>query len=139
MFNNTGQMRIIEVFLSIILFFSALTVATTLSPGSNLEIDQTLQQVGMNSLLSIDHEGELGRLIDEEDWDSITDALKILLPASVTYNLSVYDRQMLLVNNVSISNGLLSNQDVISVQYPCASSNAKATLYLLRLRLAKVE
>ncbi len=139
MFNNTGQMRIIEVFLSIILFFSALTVATTLSPSSNLEIDQTLQQVDMNTLLSIDHEGELGRLIDEADWDSITDALKILLPASVTYNLSVYDRQMLLVNNVSISNGLLSNQDVISVQYPCTSSNAKATFYLLRLRLAKVE
>lgn len=132
-------MRIIEVFLSIILFFSALTVATTLSPGSNHEIDQTLQQVGMNALLSIDRKGELGRLIDAGNWDSIADALKILLPVSVTYNLSVYDMQMLLVNNVSISNGLLSNQDVISVQYPCASSNAEATVYLLRLRLAKVE
>lgn len=138
MFNNKGQMRIIEVFLSIILFFSALTVATTLSPSSSLEIDKTLQVVGMEILLAIDNKGELGRLIDERNWNSISDALKILLPTSVIYNLSVFDRQMQPVNNVSISNGLLPDQDVISVQYPCASSSSKGTLYLLRLRLAKV-
>lgn len=138
MFNNKGQMRIIEVFLSIILFFSALTVATTLSPSSSLEIDKTLQVVGMEILLAIDNKGGLGRLIDERDWNSISDALKILLPTSVIYNLSVFDRQMQPVNNVSISNGLLPDQDVISVQYPCASSSSKGALYLLRLRLAKV-
>ena len=92
----------------------------------------------MEILLAIDNKGELGRLIDERNWNSISDALKILLPTSVIYNLSVFDRQMQPVNNVSISNGLLPNQDVISVQYPCASSSSKGTLYLLRLRLAKV-
>jgi hypothetical protein len=138
MFDNKGQMRTVEVFLSIVLFFSALAVTALVTPGSNLDIDTTLASMGMETLISMDNTGKLGNLLDGKNWSSIADSLKILLPISITYNLTVFDSQMHRVNDVQISNGLVSNQDIVSIQYPCASSSPQGSKYLLRLQLSKV-
>ena len=118
MFDNKGQMRTIEVFLSIVLFFSALTVTALITPHSPLDIDTTLESVGMEALVSMDNTGKLGNLLDGKNWSSVSDSLKILLPISITYNLTVFNSQMQRVNEVQISNGMILNQDVASVQYP---------------------
>jgi len=138
MLDNKGQMRTVEVFLSIVLFFSALTVTALITPSSNLDIDMTLASMGMEALVSMDNMGKLGNLLDGKNWSSLADSLKILLPVSITYNLSVFDFQMHPINDIPISNGLISSQDIFSIQYPCASSSPKGTKYLLRLQLSKI-
>lgn len=136
MFNNKGQMRTIEAFLSILLLFSALALATLTSPATNLDNDNTLATIGMQALVSMDTSGRLGRLIDEGNWTTLASALDTLLPVGMSYNLSVYDEELQPVNNVSISNGIIPDRNVVSVQYPCVSLSPQGNCYLLRLQLA---
>jgi len=134
--NNKGQMRIVEAFLSILLLFSALTMATLVSPTSNSVKDDDLTSVGMQLFVSMDNDGQLGRLVDEGNWTTLADVLNTLLPVGISYNFTVYNENLQPVNNVSISNGIIPNQNVVSIQYPCASPNPQGNYYLLRLQLA---
>lgn len=136
MVNSKGQMRTIEAFLSILLLFSALTLATLVSPASNLDSDSDLASVGMQALVSMDDEGGLGIFIDEGNWTTLANALETLLPVSISFNLTVYDENLQPVNNASISNGMFANENVVSIQYPCASAAPQGNCYLLRLQLA---
>ncbi|MDH5449045.1 MAG: hypothetical protein OEY24_06865 [Candidatus Bathyarchaeota archaeon] len=129
-------MRTIEAFLSILLLFSALALATLISPATNLDNDNTLATIGMQALVSMDTDGRLGRLINEGNWTILANALDTLLPVGLSYNLSVYDEELQPVNNVSISNGIIPDRNVISVQYPCVSPRSQGNCYLLRLQLA---
>jgi len=129
-------MRTIEAFLSILLLFSTFALATLVSPASNIDNDNTLATMGMQTLASMDSDGWLGRIIDEGNWTTLADALDILLSVGISYNLTVYDENLQPVNNVSISNGIISNRNVVSVQYPCASPSPQGKCYLLRLQLA---
>ena len=136
MLNNKGQMRTIEAFLSILLLFSALALATLISPAANLDNDNTLATIGMQALVSMDTDGRLGRLIDEGNWTIVASALDTLLPVGISYNLSVFDEELQPVNNVSMSNGVIPDRNVVSVQYPCVSPSPQGNCYLLRLQLA---
>jgi hypothetical protein len=129
-------MRTIEAFLAILLLFSAFAITTLISPASNFDDDNALTTLGMQTLISMDNDGQLGRLIDERNWTTLADALDTLLPVGTSYNLTVYSRDMQPINNISISNGLISNQNVVSIQYPCASPTSQSSYYLLRLQLA---
>lgn len=133
--NNRGQMRTVEAFLSILLLFSALAITTLISPASKLSKDNT-STVGMQALVSMDNDEQLGRLIDEGNWTTLACALNMLLPVGISYNLTVYDGNLQVVNNVSISNGVIPNQNIVSIQYPCASPNPQGNYYLIRLQLA---
>lgn len=138
MLDNRGQMRTVEAFLAILLCFSALSIATLISPTSNSNDADALATVGMQALVSMDNDGGLGRLIDEGNWTTLTDTLNTLLPVGVSYNLTVYNENLQPINTVSISNGIISDSNVVSVQYPCASSSPQSSCYLLRLQLATV-
>ena len=136
MLNNKGQMRTVEAFLAILLLFSALAIATSVSPADKPGYDNTLESEGIQVLISINNEGQLCKLIDKRNWTALTDALNTLLPIGISYNLKVYDEDLQQINNVSISNGLILDQNVVSIQYPCISQNPKANCYLVRLQLA---
>lgn len=136
MLNNKGQIRTFEAFLAILLLFSALALATLVSPASNLDNDNSLANVGTQALVSMDNDGQLGRLIDERNWTTLADALNTLLPVGVSFNLTVYDENLQPINHASISNGIIPNQNVVSIQYPCASPSPQSNYYLLRLQLA---
>ncbi len=137
MLDNKGQMRTVEAFLAILLLFSALAMTTLVSPASNFENDSTLAPIGMQALVSMDIDGQLGRLADERNWTALTNALKTLLPVSISYNLTLYNENLQPINNVSISNGIIPNQNVVSIHYPCASPSSQSSYYLLRLQLGK--
>ncbi|MGB9134162.1 MAG: hypothetical protein WCC63_01020 [Candidatus Bathyarchaeia archaeon] len=137
MLDNKGQMRTVEAFLAILLLFSALTIATLISPASDSDDYESLATVGMQALAAVDSDGGLGRLIDEGNWTALGEAMDAILPVGTAYNLTVYDENMQSLNDVPISNGMLPSQDVAAVQYPCASPSLQADCYLLRLQLAK--
>ncbi len=136
MLDDKGQMRTVEAFLAILLLFSALTVATSITPAANLDNHDTMKSIGMQALASADSDGQLGRLIEERDWTGISNVLNTLLPVSISYNLTIYDENFNPVNNVSISNGMIQDRNVFSVQYPCASPSTQSSYYLLSLQLA---
>ncbi|UCE16328.1 MAG: hypothetical protein JSV12_01555 [Candidatus Bathyarchaeota archaeon] len=94
-----------------------------------------MSTLGMQTLIELDGNGTLGRLIDNRNWTAVRDDLKILLPVGVSYNLTVYDDAMNQINNSTIGNGL-KGQKVVSVEYPCASQSLTSDLYLIRLQLA---
>jgi len=136
MFDDKGQMRTVEAFLAILLMFSAFALTTLVTPAATPTNNDDLATVGTQALISMDNNGELGKLIDERNWTVIADALNVLLPVGMSYNLTVYDENLQSLNNVTISNGIIPNQNTISVQYPCTSQSPQCNLYLLRLQLA---
>jgi hypothetical protein len=134
--DNKGQMRTIEAFLAILLMFSAFALTTLVTPAATSTNNNDLATVGTQALISMDNNGELGKLIDERNWAAIADVLNVLLPVGMSYNLTVYDENLQPLNNVTISNGIISDQNMVSVQYPCVSQSPQGNLYLLRLQLA---
>jgi len=134
--DSRGQMRTVEAFLAILLMFSAFALTTLVTPAATSTNNDDLAAVGTQALISMDNNGELGKLIDERNWSAITDALNVLLPVGMSYNFTVYDENLQPLNNVTMSNGIISDQNMVSVQYPCVSQSPQSNLYLLRLQLA---
>lgn len=135
MFNKKGQVRMLEAFLAVLVLFSALLLSLRFSPPTNFDNEKMLSTLGMQTLIELDGNGTLGRLIDNRNWTVVRDYFKILLPVGVSYNLTVYDDTMNQINNSTIGNGL-KGQKVVSVEYPCASQSLASDLYLIRLQLA---
>ncbi len=137
MLDNKGQLRTVEAFLAILLLFSALTIATLISPASDSDGNESLAEIGMQVLVAADRNWGLGRLAEEGNWTLLREAMDALLPMGTAYNLTVFDENMQSINNVPISNGVLPSQEVVAVQYPCVSPSPHVSYYLLRLQLAK--
>jgi hypothetical protein len=133
--SNRGQIRVAEAFLSAVIIFSALAICSVLSPPSNGNNQKTLAAQGMQALIQLDSDGLLGKTIGESNWTALSDALQVLLPLGVSYNLTVYDENMQQINSVPVSNGNLVG-NVASVEYLCATSSMQFHSYRLRLQLA---
>ena len=125
----------LEAFLAVLVIFSTSVISITFSPPTNFNNEKSLSTSGMQALIELDSDGTLGKLIDEGNWTAIRENLEILLPAGVSYNLTVYDDAMHQINDFAIGNGL-KGQNVVSVEYPCASQSSECRFYLVRLQLA---
>ena len=134
--NRKGQIKTLEAFLAVILIFSALTLSIVFSSVRNVNNQKVLETLGMNALIKFDDSGDLGNLIDQRNWTAIEQALSILLPLGVSYNLTIYNESMQSINDFTISNGGLGSLKVVSVQYLCASQSLECNCYFLRLQLA---
>ena len=133
--NKKGQIRMLETFLAVLVIFSASIISIKFSPATNFESEKLLSTLGMQALIELDNDGNLGKLIDERNWTAVKGNLQILLPVGVSYNVTIYDDAMNRVNDFTIGNGL-KGQKVVSVEYPCASQSPEYTFYLVRLQLA---
>lgn len=134
--NNKGQMKTVEAFLSVLLLFSAFTITTQILPPSEKSKHNSLETLGLQTLLTVDNNGQLSKLIDEKNWTAITHILNIVLPIGVSYNLTVYNNTQHPVNDIVISNGFISDGNIASIQYPCASSNSQPNYYIIRFQIA---
>lgn len=137
MLNNRGQMRTVEAFMSILLLFSAFGITALMHRASNPGKDVELSTIGLQTLLSLDRDGQLGRLIDERDWSALVECLNTLISLGVSFNLSIYNESLNLLNDVRLSNGAVSGGKVAAVQYLCASRGLQSYCYLLQLQLAR--
>jgi len=135
MFDKKGQIRMLEAFLAVLVIFSASILSIKFSPATNFESEKLLSTSGMQALMELDNNGYLGKLVDERNWTAIRENLEVLLPAGISYNVSVYDDAMNQINDFAIGNGL-KGQKVVSVEYPCASQSSGCRFYLVRLQLA---
>lgn len=133
---NAGQIRILEAFLAVIIIFSAFAVSANLTvTRSNVENDD-LASVGLQALMQLDSDGSLSKLLDEENWTGLRETLSLALPASISFNMTVYNEQMQQVNPTIISNGALIGQKTAFVEYVCVSRNPLFHCYVIYLQLA---
>ena len=137
--NNKGQMRTVEAFLSILLMFSAFSIATQISPPSGLSNYNSLEALGFQTLLTIDNDGQLGELIDKRNWTALTHILNLILPMGTSYNLTVYNTSQHSINDIPISNGIISDGNIVSIRYPCVSPDSQCSHYLLLFQIATAE
>jgi hypothetical protein len=133
---DSGQIRIIEAFLAVLIVFSSFAVTANVTVTQNTARRVDLASVGLLALVKLDSDGSLGKYIDDEKWTGLRDALDLVLPVSVAFNLTVYDEQMQQINTVVISNGAFGSQDIAFVEYVCASRGLAFRCYTIHLNLA---
>ncbi len=135
MFDNRGQINIIEAFLAIAIIFSAVAISSVIFPSSpDLVKPKSLADFGREALIKLDTNGELGKLIAYGNWTAIKQSLDILLPIDVSFNLTVYDEDLNKLNSQAIQNANLGHE-VVLVDYVCASQNTTVQFFILRLQL----
>ncbi|UCD39817.1 MAG: hypothetical protein JSV87_05260 [Candidatus Bathyarchaeota archaeon] len=135
MFDNKGQINIIEAFLAITIIFSAVVISSVIFPSSpDLMKPKSLADFGQEALIKLDTNGELGKLIAYGNWTAIKQSLDILLPIDVSFNLTVYDEDLNKLNSQAIQNANLGHE-VVLVDYVCASQNTTVQFFILRLQL----
>lgn len=135
MFDQKGQIRIIEAFLSIAVVFSAILVSANLPSSPNLSKQQSLASIGTQALVELDVDGTLANLIVQQDWAGIKQALDVMLPLGVSFNLTVFNEEMQQVNSQLIQNSNVLGREAVSVQYVLASQTLSVEFLVLRLQL----
>jgi uncharacterized membrane protein affecting hemolysin expression len=137
-FDQKGEIRIIEAFLAVAVMFVALLIPITWPSSPDLTQSKDLANTGTQALITLDANGTLGNLITQKNWTSIKQSLDILLPMGVSFNLTIYDESLRPLNDQIIQNANLLGSEVVSVQYACASQDMDAKFYILRLQMAEI-
>jgi hypothetical protein len=135
--DKKGQVRVIEAFFASVLLLSCLTLVpaqTDLEESSG-----NLSSTAENVLLSLDSNGKLGLLVDSADWVTLKSCVESALPLTVWFNLTVFDKDMNSLNNFPMCNGGAVSEQIVSIQYVCASQNSTYQIYILQLQLAVVD
>jgi hypothetical protein len=135
--DNHGQVRIVEAFLAVLVIFSSFAVSVNFTVPQTSSLHDNLSDVGVRALQGLDHNGDLGRMIDNGNYTGLRETLNLLLPAVVSFNLTIYDVQMKQVNTEVISNGGFGSQQVAFAEYVCASSGPTFHVYIIHLWLAR--
>ena len=136
MFDQKGQIRIIESFLAIAVVFSAVLVSVTFPSSPDLSKQKSLSSMGTQALVKLDTNGTLGSLILQSNWASIRTALNILLPMGVSFNLTVYDEAGYAVNSEAVQSSNVLGRDAVAVHYVCATRSQAVEFFVIRLQLA---
>lgn len=124
-FDRRGQMRVIEAIMaSLLIVFAVVFVDLfAVTPASPKYESGELEKIGFNVLHDLDEQELLGRFVCKEppEWANMTSALAASLPTDVYFNLTVFDMNGNVVNNVPIGYGtsrVFSNSTyVASVTY----------------------
>jgi hypothetical protein len=134
--DKKGVVRVIEAFLASMLLMSCLAMI----PAQPSLQDSTgnLASTAQNVLLSLDSNGHLATLVDNRDWPDLKNSIESALPLTVWFNLTVFDKNMHVLNDFPICNSGAVSNNVVSVDYVCASQNSTYTIYILRLQLSQV-
>jgi len=135
-FDQKGQIRIIESFLAIAVIFSAVLVSATFPSSPDFSKQKSLSTMGTQALIKLDTNGTLGDLIVQRSWAVMKTALDTLLPLGVSFNLTVFDESGNAVNSEAIQNSNLLGREVVSVQYVCATRSQVVDFFAIRLQLA---
>jgi hypothetical protein len=133
---NKGQIRIIEAFLAVLIIFSSFAISANLTVTKNTTNHDDLPSIGLQALMKLNSDGSLGEWINCGDWTALRDALNLVLPAGIAFNLTVYNGQMHQINTDVISNGGFSSQDITFVEYVCASQGSNFHCYIMHLYMA---
>ncbi|MCS7114247.1 MAG: hypothetical protein N0A00_02405 [Candidatus Bathyarchaeota archaeon] len=131
-----GQIRIIEAFLAVLIIFSSLTISARIVAPQGIAEADTLAHTGIQALIKLDYEGSLSEYIESGNWQGLRESLSLLLPTGVSFNVTVYDREMRQINGEAVSNGGFNSQNIAFVKYVCVSRNPAFNYYVVHMHLA---
>ena len=135
--DRRGQVRILEALMAATIVFSSLLVSIPINELENVYDSRNLRSIGLNVLVELDRDGDLGRLIAQRNWTELSRRISIMLPLGVSYNLTVYNEEGKEVNSLPISGGGVLGEDIVSIQY-LVVERANLRFYVVRLQLAWV-
>lgn len=136
--DNRGQIRIIEAFFAAILLLSVLALIPKTQNTTN-NSTEALSSTAHNTLLSLDNDGQIGNLIKDKAWTELRALIQSALPAAAWFNLTVFDQNRVVVNDVPICSGNAVSDRIVAVDYVCASVSGDYAVYLVRLQVAAVD
>ena len=132
--DKKGQVRVIEAFFASMLLLSCLAlIPAQVSPKNSTG---NLVWRAENVLISLDSNGHLANLVDNRAWTVLGKSIESSLPLTTWFNLTVYDKDMNILNDFPISNGGSVSDRISSFDYICVSPNSVFAIYVLRLQLA---
>ena len=99
----------------------------------------SLSSMALQVIMSLDSEGYLSKLVDEENWTTIRSYVQSLIPLSIWFNLTVFDENLAILNDIPICSGSAVSDNIASVDCVIASTNRNYAVYVVRLQLASVE
>jgi len=135
-FENRGQIRIIEAFLAMLIIFSSFSISANLTSSQKIVNQSSLDSVGLHALLKLDSDGSLGKYVDNSDWADLRNALSLVLPTGISFNMTVYNEQMEQLNAEVVSNGSFNSREITCIEYICASQGQTFHCYIIHLYLA---
>jgi hypothetical protein len=133
-----GQIRVIEAFFASVLLLSALAMIPSESQVGSSD-DEILHSVAQRTLITLDSDGALSALIENRSWNTLRESVQSLVSPAIWFNLTIFDENMNLINQVQISSGSPINKDIVAADYVCASSGSNYGIYVVRLQLANVD
>ena len=133
--NRKGQIRILEAFFASILILSSLALIPSQVTVEKSHFN-TLYSVGTQVLTTLDSNGNLSKLIENENWTVLRNCVQSMLSVSVWFNLTVFNDNMMRLNDFPVSNGSPVSDEIVAVEYVCASSSGNYAVYIVRLQLA---
>lgn len=136
--NKRGQIRIIEAFFAAVLLFSIMAVIPRTQTVKN-DSAQMLSSTAHNALLSLDSGGQIGNMIKNQDWTGLRVLVQSALPVAAWFNLTVYSQNNAILNDSPICSGSPVSDNIVAVDYACASISGDYTVYLVRLQVAAVD
>jgi hypothetical protein len=135
--NKKGQVRVIEAFFASMLILSCLALIPAQATPKSSTIN--LSWKAQNVLLTLDSDGKLASLVDNQDWARLGRYLESALPLTTWFNLTVYDKNHNILNDFPISNGGSVSDRISSVEYFCVSQKSTFAVYILQLQLAVID
>ncbi|MGD6934896.1 MAG: hypothetical protein ACQCN5_11885 [Candidatus Bathyarchaeia archaeon] len=133
--DKRGQIRVIEAFFAAMLLLSIFALIPKPSNSQDNTIP-TLTSTAQNALLSLDQNGQIGNLIVSQNWAELKTLIQTGLPPAAWFNLTVYDLNLQVLNDVPICSGSQVSDSIVAVDYPCASTGGDFSVYLVRLQVA---
>ncbi len=135
--NKKGQVRVIEAFFASVLLLSCLTLIP--APASQKNSSGNLDWKSENILSTLNNDGQFASLVDNHDWAALGKCIESSLPLTTWFNLTVYDKDMNILNNFPISNGGAVSNKIVSYDYVCVSQNSTFAIYVLQLQLSVMD
>lgn len=134
--DQRGQIRIIEVFFAIVIVSSALLSMRQIQQVSSRPAhNDVLHAIGVNVLVELQHDGDLSEVVRQRNWAVLTSQLTLLLPLAISYDVTVYNAQDVVVNTALIARGSVQANSVVTIRYLLAEPETPQ-FYTIQLALA---
>lgn len=137
--DKKGQIRVIEAFFAAVLLLSSLTLIPMVQKNQSDSVTDGLSSTALNVLTSLDSDGALANLIYNQNWTDLQSLVQGCLPLTVWFNITVFNSDMIPLNDALICSGGLVSDKVQSADYVCTSTNTTYAVYIIRLQLAAVD
>lgn len=100
--------------------------------------DKILHPEAQRTLITLDSDGTLSKLIENGSWTTLRECLQSLLSPATWFNLTIFDENMNPINDIQICSGSRINENSVATDYICASLSSNYRIYVVRLQLSNV-